>query len=217
MEVKSKMVKTKPTYVWSAEATLEMQNLNLAVTYDEMKRGGRTVRVFKPHDWMGNDGDVLLDPGHRLKGWFKQQAKTIRPSLADCLQYGLKCKTLPKTGLMAVAKLSDIQSNDNFAEKDKTEYYLSPELEKVGYPFKEVFSFKDKGTTRSVFTFHYVIDKPITVKVQILSFARNFRPEGAEEMLKKLGSIMGIGDGYAQGYGCFELKNFKSNIEELNI
>lgn len=211
------MVKSKPTYVWKAEATLELQNTSLAVGYDEIKKGGRTIRLFKPHDWMGNNGDVLLDPGHRLKGWFKQQAMTIKPSLAQTLQYGLKCDTMPTPGLMPIAKLKDITSNENFEEKDKTEYYLPPELEKIGYPFKEVFSVNEKGNKRSVFTFHYKLNKPMTVNIKIMSFARGFMPESAKEMLEKLGSIMGIGDGYAQGYGTFTLKKFTSDIQELNI
>lgn len=211
------MVKTKPTYVWEADVELEMQNLNLAVTYDEVKRGGRTIRMLKPHEWMGENGGVYFDPGHRLNGWLKQQALTIRPSLAQVLQYGVRCQTMPKAGLIQVASVKDISSNPNFSEKDKLEYYLSDNLKEIGYPYKEVFSIKERGTTRSVFTFHYVIEKPIEVKVKIRSFARNFMPESAEEMLKKLGSIMGIGDGYAQGFGCFALKSFKHSIDELNI
>lgn len=211
------MVKVKPTYVWNADVKLKMQNMNLAVTYDEVKKGGRTVRIFKPHEWMGENGNIMFDPGHRLKGWFKQQAKTIKPSLADALQYGLKCETLPKPGLTQVATVKDIKANTAFPEKDKTEYYLSDKLEKIGYPFKEVFSIKERGSNRSVFTFHYLIEKPIEVQVKIRSFARNFMPESAEEMLSKLGMIMGIGDGYAQNAGCFTLENFKHEIAELNI
>lgn len=211
------MVKQIARYVWNGEVTLELQNLNLAVSYDEVKRGGRTVRVFKPTDWLDEKGNIIFDSGKRLKGWFIQQARTVKPSLADILRHGIKCNSIPTQGQVPVAKISDISPNKNFLEKDKLEYYLSPETEKIGYPFKEVFSVPDGSKKRSVFSFHYVINKPIIVKVKIHSFARGFLPETAKEMLNKLGPIMGLGDGYAQGYGCFEMKDFTFNIQELNI
>ena len=203
-------------YVWNATCKLELRNLALSVGYDELKRGGRTVRVFKAQDWL-DDENIMIDVGKRLRGWFVQQARTVKPSLADALQYGLKCDSLPKPGLVQVATTKDITKNDDFPEKDKTEYYLSPELEKIGFPNKEVFAINEKGSKRSVFTFHYVIDKPIVVEAKIYSFARGFLPEGAKEMLDNLGAIMGIGDRYAQGFGVFKLLSFESQIKELNI
>jgi len=210
------MVKAIVRYVWNASVELELRNLALAVQYDEVKRGGRTVRIFKPQDWFV-DGYVGMDVGKRLRGWFFQQAKTIKPSLGDALKYGLKCDSLPKPGFVKVAELTDIGSNSDFSEKDKLEYYLGDILEKVGYPFKEVFSVTERGARRSVFAFNYVIEKPIKVEAKISCFARGFMPDSAKEMLENLGMIMGIGDRYAQGFGCFKLLDFKSNIKELNI
>lgn len=210
------MVKAIVRYVWNADVSLELRNLALAVQYDEEKRGGRTVRIFKPQEWLDN-GSIMLDVGKRLRGWFVQQAKTVKPSLADALRYGLKCDSLPEPGSIEVAKQEDIVSNSDFSEKDKLEYYLGDELEKVGYPFKEVFSVTERGARRSVFAFNYIIDKPIKVEAKIYSFARGFMPDSAKEMLENLGVIMGIGDRYAQGYGCFKLLDFKHEIKELNI
>ena len=116
-----------------------------------------------------------------------------------------------------MAEIKDITANDDFPEKDKTEYYLSNELVKIGYPFKDVVLAKEGTKTRSVFIFYYLINKPIKLRVKIQSFARGFTPDGAKEMLQKLGGIMGIGDGYARGHGCFKLLDFKSEIQELNI
>lgn len=210
------MVKTINRYVWNASATIELRDLCLSVGYDEVPRGGRKVRLLKPQDWL-NDGKIVLDVGKRMRGWFKQQALTAKPSLGDALKYGLKCDSMPTFGLVSVAKTNDIVNNDDFPEKDKTEYYLSEELEKIGYPFKDVVLAKDGTKTRSVFIFYYLINKPITVQVKIQSFARGFTPDAAKEMLEKLGGIMGIGDGYARGHGCFKLIDFKSEIQELNI
>lgn len=210
------MVKAIVRYVWDADVSLELRNMALAVQYDEVKRGGRTVRIFRPQDWY-NDGNIMIDVGKRLRGWFIQQSRTVKPSLADALRYGLKCDSVPAPGSVEVAKTKDITPNSAFLEKDKTEYYLGEELEKVGYPFKEVFSVTEGGKMRSVFAFHYIIDKPIPVKAKIHSFARGFLPGSAEEMLKKIGVIIGLGDRYAQGYGCFKLIDFKSDVQELNI
>jgi hypothetical protein len=214
--VRKTLVRKIDRYVWNAEASIELRDLCLSVGYDAVPRGGRKIRLLKPQDWM-DDGKVVLDVGKRMRGWFKQQAMTAKPSLGDALKYGLKCDSLPKFGRIPVANIKDITSNKDFPEKDKTEYYLSPDLEKIGYPFKDVVLAKEGTKTRSLFIFYYLIEKPITVNVKIQSFARGFNPEGAKEMLQKLGGIMGIGDGYARGHGCFELKKFKSKVQELNI
>lgn len=210
------MAKAKVNYIWEADVSLELRNMALAVQYDEVKRGGRLVRIFRPQDWY-KDGTIMIDIGKRLRGWFLQQSKTIKPSLAETLKYGIKCDSVPAPGPVEVAKIKDITSNPLFLEKDKTEYYLGEELEKVGYPFKEVFTVPDGKKIRSVFAFHYTIDKSIRVKAKIHTFARGFLPESAKEMLEKVGGIIGIGDRYAQGYGCFKLVDFKSEIQELNI
>jgi hypothetical protein len=212
----------KPTnrYVWNVVATIELRDLCLSVGYDKVPRGGREIRELKPQDWYDGDNGqsmVVLDVGKRMRGWFKQQAMTAKPSLGDALKYGLKCDSMPDFGFVPVAKTTDITANNEFLEKDKTEYYLSKQLEKIGYPYKDIVLVKKKGQTDSVFIFYYLINKPIKVQVKIQSFARGFTPDGAKEMLEKLGGIMGIGDGYARGHGCFKLLDFKSEIQELNI
>jgi len=214
------MAKTINRYVWNAVATIELRDLCLSVGYDEVPHGGRKVRELKPQDWhqiINGQPAVVIDVGTRLKGWFKQQALTAKPSLFMALQYGLKCDSMPTFGAIPVAKMTDIIANDDFPEKDKTEYILSKELKGIGYPFKDVIMAKDGTKTRSLFIFYYLIKKPIKVQVKLQSFARGFLPDGAKEMLEKLGSIMGLGDGYARGHGCFKLIDFKSEIQELNI
>jgi len=188
------MVRKVERYVWSAEASVELRDLCLSVGYDEVPRGGRKIRLLKPQDWMDN-GKVVLDVGKRMRGWFKQQAMTAKPSLGDALKYGLKCDSLPTFGMIPVVSINDITANKDFPQKDKTEYYLSEELSKIGYPFKDVVLAKEGTKTRSVFIFYYLINKPIKLDVKIQSFARGFTPDGAKEMLQKLGGIMGIGDG----------------------
>lgn len=210
------MPKTEVKYVWNADVEIELRDLCLSVTYDVEKRGSRSVRILKPTGWLKGD-EIYIDFGKRLKGWFKQQAKTIRPSLAESLRYGLTCDTLPQFGPVAVAKRKEIIVNKDFPEQDKTEYELGSDLSNIGYPFKEVFVTGEGAQRRSVFTFHYLIEKPIKAKIRIKNFSRGFMPESAKSMLTELGPIIGLGDGYSQGHGCFKLISFTFDIKELKI
>src|SRR4030042_6511400 len=95
------MAKQINRYVWNAVATIELRDLCLSVGYDEVPHGGRKVRELKPQDWyqiINGQPAVVIDIGMRLKGWFKQQALTAKPSLFMSLQHGLKCDSMPTFG-----------------------------------------------------------------------------------------------------------------------
>lgn len=210
------MPQAKKRYVWEADVSLELRNLALAIRSKKGKKGSREVYFLSPQDWYDGDGSIIFDVGKRLRGWFVQQGTTAKKSLGEALRYGLKCDSVPTPGFVPVAKLSDITASSH-NEIDQDKYYFDETIKKLGPPFVEAFTVKEGTKLRPVFSFHYTIDKPIKVDAKIYSFASNFMPEGAEEMLSKLGHILGLGDRHAQGFGCFKLLKFKSEITELNI
>lgn len=209
------MPQAKKRYVWEAEVALELRNLALAVKSEKGKSGSRDIYILSPQDWC-NNGKVIFDVGKRLRGWFVQQGTTAKKSLGEALRYGIKCDSLPQPGFVPVAKLTDITTSPSFSV-DLDKYHLDDTLKKLGNPFIEAFSVREGTKIRPVFSFHYTIDKPIQVKAKIRSFASNFMPESAREMLENLGQIVGLGDRHSQGFGCFELKKFEHTIKELKL
>lgn len=202
---------SKPTYIWEAETELELQNLAVACQYDEVKRGNRTVRVLRIPA-MKEDGNIYFDVGKRLRGWMKEQVKTIKPSALDYIQYGLYCQTLPTVGEMKIATKKDLIGDKQFPESQKINYELPDGLE---YPFMDII-ITDGG--KSVYSQYYIMEKPMKLKAKISCFGRNITPESIEGLLQKLGRIKGLGDKHSTGiYGLFTLKHFKAKTELLNF
>lgn len=211
-------MKLKPIGMWRGKATIEISNLRLSTTYDEIKRGSRLIRTLVPQGWLSEDGkSIMWDVGKRTKGWFVTQMKTLRPSAEGTIKHGLKCESLPNPGPVAIAKVSDMKPGPEFSNKDKIEYELCNEFKSVGWPEKEAFAVTQGRQTRALFAYYYTLKNPVSVSFNIYSMARNFSPDSAKEMLTKCGIIAGVGDGYAQGYGTFKLKDFEAKEEELAI
>lgn len=188
-----------PQY-WVAEAKIQVSNIAFACPYDEVKEGNHTYRVFRP-DFL-KDGKVMWHPASKVRGWLKEQVKTIKPSATDLISYGIK--TIGD--MVEIAGVSELEGNPSFPEKDKAEYRVANGMP---FPYKETITVKDGNRTRSTFAFHYVLPKEVEFVVKIIGFARNISPESIEEIMRKIGPFTGLGDRHSQGYGHFKIKEFK--------
>ena len=218
-----KMVrKATPQFFWEAEAkikTLATPGIAFAVQTKERKEAikGSKFYEFDFREWLNDDNKVELDVGKRLCGWFKTTAKTVRPSLGDTLQYGLRCLSMPTIGAMDIANGSELVGMKGEPDADLAKGYRLPEKSDLPYPKKEAFVVGSGKEIRSVFSFHYVLPVEKELQVKIISFARNFTPEMAKWMLTKFGKVQGLGDRYAQGFGLFELVEFEFETEEIPL
>jgi hypothetical protein len=206
------MPKITARKMWAAEVELEISRLALSVQYIEKGSGSRAKRVLVPTDWLNEKGEIVFDIGKRLKGWLKEQVMTMKPTWRDKVQYGIVCKSQPNPGYVPIATLKDIEPSRNWGSfQHKDEYDLN------GLPEPNVETILTRDG-RSVFSFHYVLNKPITCKATIYCFAGGITPESVEEWLKTLGKFKGLGDLHntSAGYGTFEVKSFKL-LEEKEI
>lgn len=209
------MPKVTARNMWHAEVELEVERIALSVQYDERGKGSVKKRYLVPTDWLDVDKKtIMFDAGKRLKGWLKEQVATMKTSWKDRIQYGVVCKSLPTAGYIPIASLEDIAPARNWHTFPHREDY---DLNGLPEPNVEVVL---TAEGRSIFALHYVLKKPVTVKVAIYSFAYGVRTEIVEEWLKVLGVVKGLGDMHnsSAGYGTFTIKSFKMAEEkELNF
>jgi hypothetical protein len=199
--------RAKLTEFWSGEVELEVSNIAFNVDYDERREGARTIRTFRPN--FVKDGEIFWDPGLKLRGWMKEQVRTIKPSSFETIQYGFKSFTLPSKGPIPIGKTEDLKGDPNFPEKFKLNYELPKEYKIKDYPFMEAIIVKEGSRTRSTFSFYYVFPGPVKVQVQIFCYARNITPQVVKDLMEKVGPWAGLGDRHSAGYGTFKLINFK--------
>lgn len=206
------MPKAKVNEYWEADVEVEISNLAFAVDYDERKVGARKIRAFK----LGfvKNGEVMFDVGKKIRGWIKEQARTIKPSAYEAIQYGFKSFTLPEQGEMAIAKAEDLVGTDDFPDKFKNDYEVPKGFP---YPFMETIIIKEGKTTRSTFAFYYLLPKSVKAKLRIFCFARNITPEVVEDLMQKIGPYAGLGDRHSQGHGTFKLLSFQAKTGQLKL
>lgn len=207
------MPKVTARSMWYAEAELEIERLALSCQYVEKGSGSKQKRCLVATDWLGDDKETIVwDIGKRLKGWLKEQVMTMKTTWKEKVQYGMVCKSLPKTGYIPISKLEGIAPPRNWASFQHKEEY---DLNGLPEPNVEVI-LTEQG--RSIFAFHYILKNPIMVKVAIYCFASGIRPEVVEEWMRTLGKVKGLGDLHnsSAGYGCFEVKGFKL-VEEKEL
>lgn len=218
-----KMVrKAIPQYFWEAEAKIKIlatPGLAFSVQSKERKEPikGAKFHEFDSSEWLNGNSKVIFDAGKRLRGWFKTTAKTVRPTLGDTLQYGLRCLSAPTIGAIEIADTSELEGMKGVPDEDLARGYRLPQDTGLPYPKKEAFVTGSGKDMRSVFSFHYILPVEKELDVKIISFARNFTPAMAEWMLSKFGLVQGLGDRYSQGHGLFELVKFESKSEEIPL
>jgi hypothetical protein len=204
-----------PGSKWHVEVELEVERLALSVQYVQKGQGSKVKRILVPTEWLDVDEKTIIwDAGKRLKGWLKEQVVTMKPSWRDRIQNGVVCLSLPTHGFNPIAKLEDIAPSRNWRTFSHREEY---DLNGLPEPNVEVIR-NTEGKT--IFAFHYVLSKPVTVKVAIYSIAGGVRPESVEGWLREIGPMKGLGDMHTSstGYGLFTLKSFKvAEEKELNF
>jgi hypothetical protein len=218
------MVRRKEVqYFWEAEAKLKILDTpGLAFAVQTVEKRSEIKREkfyeFNFSGWLNSDEKIIFDTGKRLRGWFKQQAKTIRPSLGEVLQYGVRCLSTPRPGAIEIGTIDELvgDKNEDISDDFKRAYRM-PDSSKLPYPMHDAFTVGTGKDLRPVFSFYYAMPKGKELGVRITSFARNFTPEMAKWMLEKLGKVQGLGDKYTQGYGLFSLSEFKATTEEMPL
>jgi hypothetical protein len=200
-----------PEY-WEAEVELEISNVAFTIPYDERRVGSRAIRTFKPR--CIKDGKVLFDVGKKLRGWIKEQVRTVKPSAFEAVQYGFKAFSLPEAGEVPIADAKELIGDDDFPEKFRSEYEVPNGLP---YPFMETIMIKDSKSIKSTFSFYYVLPKAVRVKAKLFCFARNITPEVVKDLMDKLGGYTGLGDRHAHGYGNFRVISFKHQKGTLQL
>ncbi len=197
-----------PEY-WSAETEIEIQNMALSLHYDEIREGNKLVRVFRAPSWL-NDSQITLDAASKLRGWFREQVKTLKPSAADAISYGLKTANIAVSPVPTTALVGD----ENFPDKER--YTLPDGINQ--WPIREVVFVKDGRGNRSVHAFHYTVKEPVRARISLFCFARTLSPKSAEELMRTLGPHTGLGDRHTRGYGHFETKTFQvSQQGQINL
>lgn len=207
------MPKITARSVWHAETELEIERLALSVQYVERGRGSNIKRYLTPTDWLAEDRETIVwNSGKRLKGWLKAQVTTMKSSWKDRIQHGVICKSLPEVGYVPISKLEDILSSRNWSSFQHKDNY---DLNDLPEPTVEVI-ITDQG--RSIFGMHYVLGKPVNVKVAIYGFAYGVHWKIVEEWMKTLGEIRGLGDMHSssEGYGTFKVLDYHL-VEEKEI
>lgn len=214
--------KATPQYFWEAEAKIKVlatPGLAFAVQTKERKEAikGSKYYEFDTSEFLNGNGKLIFDVGKRLRGWFKATAKTVRPSLGDTLQYGLRCLSVPTVGPIEIVDMKELKGMKGEPDEDLAKSYRLPQGSDLPYPKKEAFVTGSGKDMRSVFSFHYILPVEKELSAKIISFARNFTPEMAKWMLSKFGLVQGLGDRYSQGYGLFELVKFEAKSEEIPL
>lgn len=156
----------------------------------------------------------MFDVGKKFRGWIKEQARTVKPSAYEAIQYGFKSFSLPTAGEVAIASAEEIVGTDTFPEKFKADYEV---LKGMPYPYMETIMIKDNKSTRSTFSFYYLLPKAVKVKVRMFCFARNISPEVVQDLMEKLGPYTGLGDRHSQGHGTFKLLKFENKTGQLKF
>lgn len=204
-------MKLEKSHYWKASVEIKANNIAFATVVNVHRKGNRIdyTEIAKDQSWL-KDNNVLFDTGKRLKGWIKEQARTMKPSLADKLRYSLSGNSIDSDkisfGYIKIATLDDL---DGLTESDGQEECKKPDKYKF-YPYRNVFVGENKKYVNS---YYYLLPKSVTLKGEIFCWTKDFTPKDCEAMLKTFGTGMGIGDHHSQGFGKFELVKFEVKEE----
>lgn len=200
----------KPAMFWTADVELEIKNLAFSLQTKDEGMGANKKRIFSA-DWIRN-GEVMFNPAQRVSGWLKKQLPLLRSSYAEQVQ---ALKVFPSNGCelwQPIAEAKEL-SGTNIAPEDNMTY-----PEGLAFPNKAHIVVDDgRGGTRSTTTYWLTLNRPVTIQVRIMSFARSIEPSMVEEALKEIGRATGLGDKHSQGFGVFTVKSFKAEQKRLKL
>lgn len=206
------MVKLEKSHYWKAKIELEVQNLAFSSVINKTRKGMRIDSLeLSPHQsWIKND-DIIFDIGKRVKGWIKEQIKTIKPSLAEKLKYSFTGNSILNNnvvfGHIPIAKINQLSGLE--VPEDDILFKL-PATFKL-YPFRNVFVGENKNYVNQ---YYYLLETPIKLSTEVFCWTKDFTPDDFKNMLAVFGAGMGIGDLHSQGYGKFKLISFEKTEEK---
>jgi len=159
-----------------------VSRIALALQYVEKGAGTKKKRHITPTDWLSRDDNktIVIDVGKKVKGWMKEQMKTVKPSMVARLQYGMVCKSIP-IGFVPVGVIKDVATSNSWASFQHVEDY---ELNGLPEPEAE-YLMNDAG--KQVTSIYYVLPGPVDVEVEIQVFANGVNPDAVKNWLETLG------------------------------
>lgn len=200
----------KPAMFWTANVELEIKNLAFSLQTSDEGMGANKRRIFSA-DCI-RDGEVMFNPAQRVSGWLRKQLPLLRSSYKEQVN---ALKVFPSDGANLwepIAEAKELVGSDK-APEDNMEY-----PEGLAFPNKAHIVVADaKGGTRSTTTYWLTLNRPVTIHVRIMSFARSIEPSMIEEALREIGQATGLGDKHSQGYGVFTVKSFKAEQKRLKL
>lgn len=212
-------MKVESRNFWEAKLKVKIRRLAFATQSPEKGSGSEKKRYLAPTNWLADDNEtILFDFGKRLKGWFGEVVKTIKPSMSDKFRFGLFCKSLPNEGMNSlliaddnnkVAKMSDFNESQTWKTFERKDLY---ELNhsKIKYPEPEVNHMTSGTTGMSLFQLFYVLKPDIIVEGEIFSYVQ-IAPDAIKQWLETIGQYKGLGDLHnaPESFGVFEIENFE--------
>lgn len=199
-------MKLEKSHYWKASVEIEASNIAFSTAIVVHRKGLRidSIEVAEHQSWL-RDSNILFDSGKRIKGWLKEQIKTMKPSMSDKLRYSLSGNSIDSKntifGCVPIAKLADLEGLEKFegdVECKKPDKYKK-------FPFKNTFVGENK---QYVNNYYYTLPKTAKLEAEIFCWTKDFSHKDCKAILETFGSGMGIGDMHSQGYGKFTLLNF---------
>lgn len=202
------MAKLEKSHYWKAVAEIQATNIAFSTYISVHRKGMRvdSVELVSSQSWL-KDTDIMFDVGKRMKGWIKEQVKTMKPSLGDKLRFSLAANSisLENKVIFGQVKIGDIKELSGLSKAPTEEEFKKPDMFTT-YPFKNVFVGENK---RYVNSYYYILPKDVKLKAELFCWTKDFTPKDCKAMLETFGSGIGIGDLHTQGYGKFQLLNFE--------
>ena len=186
-------MKLEKSHYWKALVEIEASNIAFSTAIIVHRKGMRidSIEVASHQSWL-NDNNILFDNGKRMKGWVKEQVKTMKPSLSDKLRYSLSGNSINGGNLVfGRVPVADVECKK--PDKFKT------------FPFKNTFVGENK---QYVNNYYYLLPKEIHLKAELFCWTKDFSHKDCKAILETFGSGMGVGDMHSQGFGKFKLLNF---------
>ncbi len=208
-------MKLEKSHYWKAFVEIEASNIAFSTATIVHRKGMRidSIEVASHQSWL-DDNNILFDSGKRMKGWVKEQIKTMKPSLADKLRYSLSGNSIEGNNLLVFGRvpISTLDELEGLAEFEGDVECKKPDKFKK-YPFKNTFVGENK---QYVNNYYYLLPKEVHLKAELFCWTKDFSHKDCKAILETFGSGMGVGDMHSQGFGKFKLLNFNV-IQEGDI
>lgn len=212
------MPKIESRDFWEVKLKAKISRLAFATQSPERGSGSEKKRYLSPTNWLASDNETIqFDFGKRLKGWFGEVIKTVKPSMTDKFRFGLFCKSLPNEGMNPLlltddnktVKMSDFDESQTWKTFERKDLY---ELNHSGirYPDPEINHLVSGTTGTSVFQLFYVLKPNVTVNGEIFSYVQ-ISPDAIKQWLETIGQYKGLGDLHnaPEGFGTFQIEKFE--------